>query len=474
MCPETVPEFAIVGHPNEGKSSVLSTLAEDDSVRISATPGETVVCQLFPVIIDGREIIRFIDTPGFQNPKKVLHQLQKFQDSKDNIIAVFRKHNEKNPEFKEDCELLSPITRGAGIIYVVDGSRPVRSVDRAEMEILRLTGLPRMAIINSKDATTDFLEQWKDEFRKCFNVFRVFNAHTANYAQRIDLLESLKNIDQDWQAALSTVIAAFKKDWAQRNLSSAAIITEMLQECLAYKVVRNFSDADDAEAMQAEMLEAYEKNIRKIELRAHGKIRSLFKHNIFNHDLPLRSILHEDLFSDSTWKFLGLSRNQQIAAAAVGGAGIAAAIDAATVGASFGVFAALGGLAGATWAALGSKGLAQTKILGIPLGGSEKQIGPAKNIQFLYILLDRSLIYYSHIINWAHGRRDYHTGMVDHHIPNGYAAQWDSRVLSICNTFFKEVSKGNGALNPDTERQMQNLLIDQLQKISHSGHATMI
>ena len=29
-----VPEFAVVGHPDEGKSSVLSTLAEDDSIRL--------------------------------------------------------------------------------------------------------------------------------------------------------------------------------------------------------------------------------------------------------------------------------------------------------------------------------------------------------------------------------------------------------------------------------------------------------
>ena len=59
-----------------------------------------------------------------------------------------------NQEFRQDVELLLPLTQGAGIIYVVDGSRPVRGVDRAEMEILRLTGLPRMAILNSKDASS--------------------------------------------------------------------------------------------------------------------------------------------------------------------------------------------------------------------------------------------------------------------------------------------------------------------------------
>ena len=477
MLPDTIPEFAIVGHPNEGKSSVLSTLAEDDSVRISSTPGETVVCQEFPVIIDGREIIRFIDTPGFQNPRKVLHQLQSLRDSTDNIIEAFREKNIARPEFRGDCELLLPITQGAGIIYVVDGSRPVRNVDRAEMEILRLTGLPRMAILNSKDATTDFLEQWKEEFRKCFNVFRIFNAHTANYAQRIELLESLKNIDPDWQTTLDTVIAAFKKDWAQRNLTSAGIIADMLQESLSYKIARNLHDSRGTEGLKKEMLAAYEKKIRKIESRAHHKIRSLFKHNIFNYDLPSKSILHEDLFSESTWKFLGLSRTQQIAAAGLGGAGIAVGLDAVTFGTSFGLFAALGGLAGATWAALGSKGLAQTKILGMSLGGHEIQVGPVKNIQFLYILLDRSLIYYSHISNWAHGRRDYdadRVNQVSDSAGSGFAVQWDPGARSICSAFFREVTKSNGSPDPDYERQMRDFLIGQLQKISHSENIKMI
>ena len=74
-----IPEFAILGHPNEGKSSVVSTLVEDDSVRIGPTPGETIVCQTFQVIIDAREVIRFTDTPGFQNPHQTLQWMKKFQ-----------------------------------------------------------------------------------------------------------------------------------------------------------------------------------------------------------------------------------------------------------------------------------------------------------------------------------------------------------------------------------------------------------
>ena len=478
MRPDTILEFAIVGHPNEGKSSVLSTLAEDDSVRISPTPGETVVCQPFPVVIDGREIIRFIDTPGFQHPREILHQLQSLGAQTDNIVAAFREKYGDNKEFRQDVELLLPLTLGAGIIYVVDGSRPVRAVDRAEMEILRLTGLPRMAILNSKDSSTDFLDQWKEEFRKTFNVFRMFNAHRATYAERIELLEALKHIDQDWQTTLDAVINAFKKDWAQRNLASAEIITAILQECLSYKLVRNLSDDADEERAKADMQDAFENNIRKIEQRAQQRIRGLFKHNIFNYDLPPQSILREDMFSESTWNFLGLTRNQQIIAAGIGGAGIAAAIDAATAGASFGLFAALGGFAGAGWAAWGGKSLAQTRILGIPLGGQEMQIGPVKNIQLLYILLDRSLIYYSHIINWAHGRRDFVTAgraaLDTDSVRIGYTSQWDSASRNICTDFFREVTSGEGSRGSTTEQQLKDILIDQLKMISHSEQRELL
>ena len=99
----------------------------------------------------------------------------------------------------------------------VDGSRPVRDDDLAEMEILRLTGRPRMAIINSKTQGKDYASDWKSEFRKHFNAIRVFNSNTANFTERIGMLESLKSIDQEWESVLSRVILAFKQDWLKRN-----------------------------------------------------------------------------------------------------------------------------------------------------------------------------------------------------------------------------------------------------------------
>jgi len=467
---DRILEFAIVGHPNEGKSSVVSTLAEDDSVRISPVPRETVVCRRFPVVIDGREIIGFVDTPGFQNPVRTLAWMRSYSGPDDAAITEFRRTHREDPDFSDDCELFAPIAEGAGIIYVVDGSRPLRSVDRAEMEVLRLTGRPRLAVINCKDETTRYLEAWRSEFRKSFNAVRVFNAHRATYAERIDLLESLKRIDQDWQPALETVIDAFKQDWRRRNERSAEIICRMLEEALTHRLRRNVTESSDEQRLRAELAEKYNRDIARIEQKAHQELRRLYKHNIFHLDLPPHSILHTDLFGGETWQLLGLTRKQLITAAGLSGVAVGAALDLAAHGLTFGIFTAIGGLAGAGWAAMGGGGkLARTKVAGMTLGGRQIRMGPVDNIQLLYILLDRALIFYSHIINWAHGRRDYDEARLpDEGAKTGMTARWSEADRQTGMRFFRHIRSGDEMKAEKVRHEMNRVLMVALEKISRS------
>ena len=41
------PKFVVVGHPNKGKSSIVSTLTLDDSIVISNKPGTTTKARSF-------------------------------------------------------------------------------------------------------------------------------------------------------------------------------------------------------------------------------------------------------------------------------------------------------------------------------------------------------------------------------------------------------------------------------------------
>jgi GTPase Era involved in 16S rRNA processing len=466
-----IPEFAIIGHPNEGKSSVLSTLAEDDSVRVSSTPGETTECRSFPVVIDGREVLRFTDTPGFQNPHLVLSELRKRLEMNTEPLTSFRQFAATIPELHDDWELLGPVEDGAGIIYVVDGSRPLRNVDRAEMEILRLTGKPRMAIINCKDEQQQYIEQWKSEFRKNFNSYRTFNAHRATYAERISLLEALKSIDQDWQQVLSRVVDAFKKDWAARNETTADIMIELTRACMCLSLKENIGSYKDLNSRKEKLIDQYNRTLSTLEKESHQQIRKLFKHNIFSYNLPPHSLLNEDLFDEKTWQLLGLTRKQVLLAGGLGGAAIGVGLDAATIGHSLGLFAALGGAVGALGALLGGKNISgKAKLLGIPLGGEQLTIGPAKSIELLFVLLNRSLLYYKHTINWAHGRRDYLK--TNHSGGQGEAEQnitrnWTASQLSICQAYYKTILKEESSTKATAvTEKYRNLLLSTLKEIS--------
>lgn len=471
MMLKQIPEFAIVGHPNEGKSSVVSTLSEDDSVRVSPVPGETTECRAFPVLIDGREVIRFIDTPGFQNPRTTLAWMRAYQGDDREMLNEFIRVHRDDPAMHDDCALLTPLSAGAGIIFVVDGSRPLRNMDKAEMEILRLTGRPRMAIINCKDENSSFLADWQNEFRKHFNSIRLFNASKATYSQRIALLQSLKAIDQDLEGVIETVIQAFSADWENRRQQSAALIVAMLKDSLLCKTSAPCPPGTDEERLKAKLHREYTEFVTKRERVAHQQLRRLFKHNIFNVQLPEQSILQEDLFAAKTWDFLGLSKEDLIWAGAVSGAALGVGVDALTAGVSFGVFAAVGGLIGAAGAAFKGKDvLSGSRLLGMKLDKQQLQVGPVTNIQLLYILLDRALLYYRHVTNWAHGRRDYNKAQPAAAGEKlGCTATWSREELLICDRFFKAVQKEDTAVQELAEEEMAGLLQAKLSELTGSS-----
>ena len=464
-----VPSFAVLGHPNEGKSSVVSTLAEDDTVRIGPVPGETVKCRSFPVTIDSREVICFIDTPGFQMPKQTLAWMKRYSGSQDNILAAFIQAHETHPDFRDECELLAPVARGAGIIYVVDGARPVRNDDRAEMEILRLSGMPRMAVINSKTHEDNYLETWKNEFRRHFNSLRVFNAQKATYRERIDLLETLKNVDQDYAPALSRVIDAFKSDWKNREKVSASVMAAMLEEILGLEMVSTVPSEEKDAAVKDRLEKKYRKRIESIEKDAFNRLRTLFKHNIFNCDLPENSILNQPLFSEKTWQFLGLNPKELAVAAGVAGGAAGAIVDTAAAGLTFGIFSAIGGIAGAGSVMLGGRRIADLKVKGIRLGRDQIKIGPVDNIQLMYILIDRVLIFYSLIINWAHALRDVRGEEIkadfSKKIKKGVSAYWDRETRKKCARFFAMAKSKKNKNREEITAQMEALLMKVISEI---------
>lgn len=461
-----IPEFAVLGHPNEGKSSVVSTLTENDNIRVTPTPGETTHSTGYTVKIDGKEIIRFVDTPGFQVPQQTLAWFNSYEGDPGSNVSDFIKAFGDDPFYADECELLRPVAGGAGIIYVVDGSRPVRANDLAEIEILRLTGRPRMAVINSKSETKDYTHDWKLEFRKHFNSIRIFNSNTAGFPDRIAMLESLKAIDQEWEPVLSDVIRAFKDDWKKRNQMVCADIVKTFEQCLSFSLSEPVTSKSDLNGIKENLNRNYEAKIKEFEQKMFSRVRSMFKHRLYDYTLPEYSVLNYDLFSGQTWKFLGLNKTQLAGAGAVLGGTIGVVADAAAGGASLGLFALAGGIIGAGSALWGGRKAVKSKPAGLRLGGEHLQAGPSQNLQFLYILLDRALLYYSHIVSRSHGCRDLSgDGNTSGSEKKGYAGRLSMEEKKICAKFFKAASGQTLIREKETMAKFQRLVASVLDRI---------
>ena len=467
----TIPHFAVVGHPNEGKSSVVATLVENDRIRISSTPGATTTARQYPILVDGQPVIIFTDTPGFQNPVQTLGWLRKYQGPESEAIVQFLREHKHDPGLAHECELFTPLARGAGIIYVLDASRPLRHVDKAEMEILRFTGRPRMAILNCKSGEESFLEDWKNELRKYFNVVRVFNALRATFAERLRLLESVRVLDQDWEQSLDQVIDAFVRHWKQRNAECASLVCQFLIKVLAMSEVQDVGENADKEEVEAQMTRRLKGHIRAEEARLHGQVCDLFRHDRRSFVLPEQSVLHQDLFSQATWTVLGLSKTKLATAAAAAGAAAGAAMDVAALGHGLGLFTMIGGAAAGLGAFFKGEQLVRTRVLGMGVGRRQLQVGPINTVQWLFVLLDRFLMQYWHVIHWSHAMRDQDAvhEVLGTKTKLGLSDTWNRTDRTICVEFFKSRIKNtetDAKASAFAEQRFQHFLEEELQRIS--------
>ncbi len=205
-----IPTFAVVGHPNKGKSSIVATLAEDEGLAIGPAPGTTRRATRHTFSIDGEPHYVLVDTPGFQRAGAVLEWLESratTASARPSLVAEFVATHRQDPRFRDECELLQPIVEGAGILYVVDGSKPYGAEYELEMQILQWTGRPRMALINLI-GEEDHQQEWRRALGQYFSLVRVFDAVAADFDTRVALLQAFGELDPDWRPPLDRAVAA--------------------------------------------------------------------------------------------------------------------------------------------------------------------------------------------------------------------------------------------------------------------------
>ncbi|BCU75669.1 GTPase/DUF3482 domain-containing protein [Luteolibacter sp. LG18] len=470
---QEVPSFAVVGRVNAGKTATLATLLEVDDnevLRVSATPGETTRVQVLPVVYHDEELVRFLDTPGFQQPVEAMREIQRLAgDGTPGPVHVQRFVAECGARFPDEVRLLEPVMAGAGVLYVVDPCNPLRDAFLAEMEILRWTGRPRLALLNPQGEIPAGQESaWREQLGATFNLVRTFDAHSARYEERRRLLESLLQIDERHGDAIRRVLGKMENEWQERRELAAEAIVDFLEAALLLRVHEPLDEKDEGlparrERKRAEMTDRYFKKLAGIENECVGRLLKLYRHHLLRIDADPARHTGLDLATEETWRKWGLGRAQLAAAGAIAGGAAGAAFDLGVGIHSLGAGTVIGALGGGLAAFFKGGSLPELKVKfgGIKLAGGDGRnlvVGPPASPNFPWVLLDSMLLRYHGIVGRAHGRRD--VEMVEAGAGESRVRAMASEKRAVLQKWFTSCLKGapDRGLEPEVYGVVVNLL----------------
>ena len=385
-----IPLFAVVGHPNKGKSSVVAALTQDDSVVISSLSGTTQQSQAFRLELDGKPVFELIDTPGFQRAEACLSYLKEEPGinagQRPARVRAFVEHFAESDQFSDEVELLRPITEGANIVYVVDGSLPYSPEYETEMEILRWTAQPRLAIVNPIEDDT-FVEEWRRALSQYFSLVRVFDPIKAGFEQHLQLLRTFGELGDPGE--LDHAVDELHKYRKLQLRQASQIIVERLYRLLSFHI--NVSDGVLDKALRKDPLDTFNTELNKIEQESRESLQKLFLHYRLQADMQKLHLLDSELMDQEQWYLWGLDRAQLALITAAAGASLGFGADLAVGGHSLLMGSLGGGVVGAISGWFGSGWLREKLPSWLPYYQESKQLGPVQDPNFGFVILGRAL-----------------------------------------------------------------------------------
>lgn len=392
-----LPHFCVVGHPNQGKSSLVSTLVENDSVQIGVESGTTRQTQSFEFRLQDQVLLTLTDTPGFQRARQVLAWLQQVDVSpseRPDRVRAFLAEAQHRVQFPDEVQLLEPIMAGAGILYVTDASSPLTATDEAEMEILRWTGQPRMAVINPISTTTvssnAINPSWQTTLNQFFQWVRVFNPMTATLPARQALLRAMAELTPRWTQPLTQL----NQQLAERDQQRLQQISQQLAIYWCEQISRR-EPLSHLPPLLNDTPEGWlQKKLDQAEHRLFARLAQDWGHQ----QAELQHQIHWDLDADTlmnteNWYLWGLKQQELLLVSGAAGVAAGALVDLGTGGSSLLLGALSGGLIGSASGWLASRQLPGKRLGWLPLAGQKQYIGPVKHPNFPLVVMARALTF---------------------------------------------------------------------------------
>jgi len=157
-----VPELAMVGRSNVGKSTLINALVRQKLARTSAAPGKTRLANFYRVAVESRPPFYLVDLPGYGYARGGEKSRQEF----DALAAEYFTSRHTDP----DHQLAGPPARGehrpgaagstrgdgnfCGVLALVDSRHPGLDADRIAWAWLSRMGIERHVVATKVDKLT--------------------------------------------------------------------------------------------------------------------------------------------------------------------------------------------------------------------------------------------------------------------------------------------------------------------------------
>lgn len=354
--------IAIVGHTNAGKTSLLRTLTRNvDFGEVSDRPGTTRHAETIDLRIDGREAVRFIDTPGLEDSVALLEYLQQLGgESRPAKVRTFLAGPEARASFEQEAKVLRALIGEAdAAMVVIDTREPVLPKFRAEIEILTWCAKPVMPVLNFVRYLNSRRDEWHQMLLEAglharveFDVVAPFNGSEQQlYSDLATLLPARR-------AQLNGIVDALAQQARERRLAACRVVASALIDVAAMRRALPAEEFAD-ETRQKAFVRAFQDDVRRHARHAVDELLAVFAFRASDaemNELPrLAGRWEDDLFNPELLKKAG----KRLGLGAMIGAGIGAVADVAMAGLSLGAAttlgATLGGAASGGWRPLWRK-----------------------------------------------------------------------------------------------------------------------
>ncbi len=351
-------KLAVVGHTNTGKTSLLRTLLRDvyfGEVKNEAATTRHVERAQLTDSQTGEVLVTLYDTPGLEDASGLMDWLEDNTASRRDGIERLQQflaadiaqgtdnsasqiHDYQNNDYSQEAKVIRQLLASDMAIYVVDAREPVLGKYKDELAILSWAAIPVMPVFNFTDSQDANIDEWQTMLaRRNLHISTRFDSVAFEFKDEMRLWQNLATM-LTHSEMLEQLMARRTEDWAQLYDEANIVIADFLLNVASF--VREISEDDDPMPVLEQMQEA----VRQSERAMQHDLLNLYKfydNAVAATPLELQAY-QQDPFDPELLKSYGIRTTSGAAAGALLGLGI----DAAALGTTLGLGAAIGGIAG--------------------------------------------------------------------------------------------------------------------------------